>query len=227
MQKIFLFVNFAQINTSGEITYGCNQAETVVTAPALCREPELRLSMLLMLCDVPIDEGGAGKSCKSMELRELSPSIESVLELQLKSSEFQLEDAEELDFRDTMEPHLELELCDILDVASAPRELTEGDDTEEDTASMYAASSAPAPSVDMEDREASAGPPPPAPSVDMEEDRAASAGPPPPAPSVDMEDRDETSSPLSVERDGRVPTVDMEDNECMLPSRFDTLVLLS
>ena len=196
----------------------------MVTAPALCREPELRLSMLLMLCADPIEDGGAGKSCKSMELRELSPSIESVLELQLKSSEFQLEDAEELDCRDTMEPHLELELCDI---ASAPRELTERDDTEEDTASMYAASSAPPPSVDMEDREASAAASPaPAPSVDME-DREASAAAPPPAPSVDMEDRDGTSSPLSVDRDGRVPAVDMEDNECMLSPRFDTLVLLS
>ena len=207
----------------------------MVTALALCREPELRLSMLLALCVDPIEDGGAGKSCKSMELRELSPSIESVLvlELQLKSSEFQLEDTEELDFRDTMEPHLELELCDI---TSAPRELTEGDDTEEDTASMYAASSAPppsvdledreasAPSVDMEDREASAAPPPPAPSVDMEDREAPEKSP---APSVDMEDRDGMSSPLSVDRDGRVPAVDMEDNECMFPPRSDTLVLLS
>ena len=43
-----------------------------------------------------------------MELRELRPSIESVCELQLISSEFRLEDLDAC--RDTMDAHLEDEL---------------------------------------------------------------------------------------------------------------------
>ena len=71
--------------------------------PALWREIELRLAL-------PEDmEGGAGKSWRSIELRELNPSIESVCELQLISSELMLdEDCEGC--RDTMDAHLEEEL---------------------------------------------------------------------------------------------------------------------
>lgn len=207
-------------------------ADTVVTAPALCNDAELKLSTLLRLLRLPrllrlalpdasVPAGGAGKSARSRELNELNPSMESVLELQLMSSEFQLDDTEELDFRDTMDPHLELELCDESNTspptggALAPNVLTDSEDAEDETASMYAAASTP-PSVDMDDNEPTSATVSAAPAVAMETTSPTGSA----APSVDMDDRDDISSPFSVERDGRLTF-----SEGMPKS--DTLVLLS
>ena len=203
-------------------------ADTVVTAPALCNDAELKLSTLLRLLRLPrllrlalpdasVPAGGAGKSARSRELNELNPSMESVLELQLMSSEFQLDDTEELDFRDTMDPHLELELCDESSTsptggALAPNVLTDSEDAEDETASMYAAASTP-PSVDMDDNEPTSAT---VSAAAMETTSPTGSA----APSVDMDDKDDISSPFSVERDGRLIF-----SEGMPKS--DTLVLLS